>query len=247
MAEGPVRARLRFRPRLLPTLVALPVAAALAGLGFWQLERAAEKRALLERHAERRAAAPLPALPRPCDLARHRYLRVRLRGRYLADRQILLENRVHRGRVGYHVYSVLVPAGGGPWVLVNRGWIPAPPRRTEAQAPPPPAGEVDVTGMLNRPAAVGLRLGEALEGPVRWPLVLPYLDERIATRALGHEVYGCVVYLDPQAPGGFVREWRIVEFGPERHLAYAVQWFALAAAVLVLWFATQRRRREEGP
>ena len=242
MPEGARRAR----PRPLPALLALPLAAALAGLGLWQLERAAEKRALLERHAERRAAAPLPALPRPCDPDRHRYLRVRLRGRYLPDRQILLENRVHRGRVGYHVYSVLVPADGGPWVLVNRGWIPAPPRRAEAQAPPPPAGEAEVTGMLNRPAAVGLRLGEALEGPLRWPLVVPYLDAGIAARALGREVYGCVVYLDRGAPGGFVREWRIVELGPERHRAYAVQWFALAAAVLAIWLAV-RRRREAGP
>ena len=219
----------------LAMLVAVPLAAALAGLGLWQLQRAQEKAALLAAHEKARSGPPLAALPRPCDPARHRYLRVRLRGRYVAERQILLANQVLDGRVGYHVYTPLVPLDGGPWVLVNRGWIPAAGGLAEASAPAPPDGEVEVTGMLNLPAAVGVRLGDALAGGVRWPLAVPYLDAAIAARALGRAVYGCVVYLDPGSPGGYARRWRIVEFGPERHRAYAVQWFGLAATVLALW------------
>lgn len=234
--------RARWGPWL-ATLLALPLAAGLSGLGLWQLQRAGEKAALLAAHDAARRAAPLPALPHRCDPARHRYLRVRLRGRYLGDRQILLANQVHRGRAGFHVYTPLRPADGGPLVLVNRGWIPAVGRLAEASAPAPPEGVVEVTGMLNRPASVGLRLGDALAGGVRWPLRLPYLDAEIAARALGRPVYGCVVYLDPEAPGGYMRRWRIVEFGPERHRAYAAQWFGLAATVLVLWALALRRGR----
>lgn len=96
---GALELDLEWRTTLLVALL-LP---ALVGLGCWQLDREGEKRELLARFEARQVAAPVAindalAARTPADLA---YLPVRLRGRYLAERYLLLDNRVQDGRFGY--------------------------------------------------------------------------------------------------------------------------------------------------
>jgi cytochrome oxidase assembly protein ShyY1 len=54
------------------------------------------------------------------------------------------------------------------------------------------------------------------------------------------------VLLDADAPDGYVRDWQAPTLGPERHVAYAGQWFALAvgaaAAAVVIAVRTARRK-----
>jgi surfeit locus 1 family protein len=42
--------------------------------------------------------------------------------------------------------------------------------------------------------------------------------------------------LDPSAPDGFVRDWHPGGTAPDRHVAYAVQWFGLALTVVAIYF-----------
>jgi len=59
----------------------------------------------------------------------------------------------------------------------------------------------------------------------------------------GPQLQERVILMDADAPDGFERVWQInVGFGPERHLGYAVQWFALAAAVLIIYVVVNLKR-----
>jgi cytochrome oxidase assembly protein ShyY1 len=65
---------------------------------------------------------------------------------------------------------------------------------------------------------------------------------------LGSPLLPFVLRLSPDSEGGFTREWQArTGLTPERHTGYAVQWFALAAALVVLciWVALRREVPED--
>lgn len=241
LAFGP----LRFSPAPLPTLAVLLLLPLLLWLGFWQLGRAAEKTQMLDVYRQRLALPPAP-LGGALDLQTDRYRQVELSGRYDSERQILLDNQLHRGRPGYHVYTPLLVADGAA-VLVNRGWIPwgesrqTLPDLTIADAPAGTA--LSVQGRLDRPANPGLALG----GPddPGWPLRVQHIDYRQLAERLGYPLYPAVILLGAEQPHGYRRDWQ-VDFGvmtPDRHRGYALQWFGLAAALLTIYGVMNLNRR----
>lgn len=231
-----------FRPHSIPTVVTLLLLALLLGLGFWQLDRAQQKRDLLAAFA-RRSEAPAVVLSAldPAD-PDNRYRRVVVRGHYDDAHQILLDNQIHGGRPGYHVYTPLLTAEPRAAILVNRGWVPLGESRAERPSLPVVEAAVTVHGRLAQPANPGIRLGDALADP-GWPKVVPYIDYPILGKVLGYPLSPAVVLLDPDAPAGFVRDWHPAfgGFGPQRHVGYAVQWFALAITLVVIYVIVNLR------
>jgi len=233
---GALELDLEWRTTLFVALL-LPL---LVGLGCWQLDREVEKRELLTRFEARRAADPLPvdsalATRAPAALA---YLPVRLRGRYLADRYLLLDNRVQGGRFGYEVVSLFAREDGG-YALVNRGWVPGDPARRSLPEPAAPAGVVELTGQLYVPPDPPYLLGEQSSAVDDWPRVVQALEmaplgEALAA-ALGAPVFPWSIRLDAGAPGALSVDWPVVNVSPAKHRGYAVQWFTMAA-VLGLFF-----------
>lgn len=223
-----------FRPGLLPTLVMLPLLALLLWLGQWQLGRGEEKQTLLDAYA---AGGTTPvALPAPA-LAK-RFQRVTAEGRYRPDRQVLLDNQTHEGRAGYRVLTPLVLADGQA-LMVDRGWVPLPGNARE-QLPAIAVADAPrvVTGRLDefRQAAFTPAKGVPPAVQDAAPRVMNYPSGPGVAAATGLAVYPYVLLLDPAAPDGYLRvDAPTLSFGPERHLGYAVQWFGLAAALLILW------------
>ena len=140
------RSRRGGRAALWATLCTVPAVLVLVGLGVWQLERRAWKWDVIETRTARIAAEAVD-LPRSPDLAKMEYRRVRLRGRFLHDREIYLSGRSPKGRLGYHVITPLMLTGGGA-VLVNRGWVPIKRRDPASRSAGQVAGEVSLTGHL---------------------------------------------------------------------------------------------------
>lgn len=229
--------------RLLIMVLVAAVTAVFLFLGMWQLERAEEKRRLLDIHAERAAAAaaPLEALEGDPAAAAHR--RVEVTGTFWKERQILRDNRIHEGQAGYHVITPFFPAGVNAVLLVNRGWIPWGPRREELPRFDTPEAEVRLTGTLRVPPGDTLVLGPEEAHGGTWPRIVQTVDIPGLTAALGHDLLPYVLLLDPAAPAGFVREWSPLYggIGPEKHRAYALQWFTFAALMVVLSIAAARR------
>ena len=194
-----------FRPR--PWALALAAAACAAGiaLGNWQSGRADQKRA---------AAARLE--------------RIVVEGEFLPKYTVYLDNKTRRGRPGYEIVTPLRLRGSSSHVLVNRGWVAAGPTRDALPEVPTSAGLVRIEGI-------------ALE---RLPRVLTIQENRGKVRqTLDIEAYAAEtgLKLEPRvieqhsaAPDGLVRDWAPHGTGIEKHEAYALQWYSLAALAVVL-------------
>ena len=230
-------------PALLAAVLLLGL---LLSLGFWQAGRAQEKRALLAeaQQADNEAALRIEQLGE--DWRGQRWRAVRAQGRYDPGRQLLLDNQVQQGRVGYHVLTPLF-LGGGEAVLVNRGWVAAGPDRQRLPEIAVADGSRMVRGLLNGPPGVGLRLGRLEQAGRDWPRVLPWLDLTWLERELKVKLKPYVVLLDPAEPDGYARVWRPLAegFGPEKHVGYAVTWFSCATVFVALFLAATLRRGAE--
>jgi surfeit locus 1 family protein len=230
----------RFRPGVPATLFTAFFLPLLLALGAWQVDRAGEKQALYDDFAAGGAAVELLGSSRGLDELR-RYAPVQATGTYLPERQFLLDNMVEGGVAGYRVLTPLLLEEGAA-VMVDRGWVP---RDFSASAPPEIGvddGRRTVRGLLDRLPRAGI----ALETEVApgWPKVVqfPAIDELSAM--LGLELVPGLVLLDPADPEGYRRDWRPSDFGPERHIGYAFQWFALAVTLVVLYLAWSFRKTD---
>jgi surfeit locus 1 family protein len=223
----------------------LALAALFAWLGAWQLARAETSRAMLAQFAsgaEGRALASLP--PELEDDLRFR--RVEIDGEYVAEPQFLLDNMLHEGAAGYHVLTALRVPGSDERVLVNRGWVPAGDRAVLPDVAVS-GGPRTVTGRLEQLPQPGMRLGKQAVAHDEPVAVLQYPTAAELAQRLGARVFDYEVLLDPGAEDGYVRDWRAPGMAPERHLAYAGQWWALCvgalAAAIVLAVRAVRRRQ----
>lgn len=237
--------RFEFRPGLWPSLVVAALLVLLLSLGFWQLDRAGQKRVLLEAYGNRPNDAPIQLAPDFVPGPDWRYRRVQAVGAYDSGHQFLLDNRVYRGRAGYHVLTPLRLAHSDVVVLVNRGWVPQGATRADLPALPVPAeAGVLIEGLIDFPPEKVFALGEGEDRDPGWPKVLQRVRLDLQAQQLNTRLLPLVMLLAPDQRGGFVREWKPVVIGPERHVGYAVQWFALAAALVILYILANLKRVE---
>jgi len=236
--------RYRFAPALWPSLVFMLVFPLLLALGFWQMERAAAKQALVEQRAAGELIAPLQ-LDRRIELGEEdRYRLAGVRGRYVAEQQWLLDNRVYRGQPGYHVFTPFrVDGDERPSLLINRGWVATGASRDFLPALPVPERLVTLSGRLDSPASVGLVMGEVPLDSIADKVVVQSLDIAALAAARGMDLLRYALVIDDGQPGGLQYDWSpIPEMGPEKHLGYAVQWFGLAMALLIIYVGVNTRR-----
>ncbi len=230
--------KLEFRFRLIPTLATAVLLPALLGLGFWQLDRAQQKTEIHSLYQSRIDSPPVSigsAIESPHELE---FRRLRATGTWDSNYEFLLDNRVRRGQPGFHVITPLIFRGRQSAVLVNRGWIPGALDRSQLPVVPPLNNESTVTGMAVIPPANAFVLKNPPPiQPGSWPRVWQTLDiERFAS-AVPYQVQGVVIQLDDEYQTGFERQWPPPDNSwIARHKAYAFQWFALGATLLVIYF-----------
>lgn len=238
------------RGRGLVLLAALAGCGVTARLGWWQLDRAEQKLDLQARIQGRAVQQPLlqDELARDADRAAGQHFRQTvLRGRWLADRTVYLDNRQMNARQGFYVVTPL-QIGPGDVVLVQRGWVPR--DFTDRNRLPflvTPSGQVQVPGRVAPPPGQLLSLASVDQGLIRQnldieafarelgqPLRLFTLQQTAAARASAQAGE------PPQAlaDDGLLRDWPVVAVDVGKHHGYAFQWFALCALILGLtvWF-----------
>lgn len=213
----------------LPYLLAAVLLVAFVSLGLWQLDRAAYKKTLAASFDRESAYTNIYG-----DTPLKPFQPIRSRGRYLVDRQILIDNIVKEGRLGYYVVAPFEYASDQPLLLVNRGWLAKPPTAGEL----PPIGvapeETTIHGKAGLLPRVGIRPGAAFEGAKSWPRIAVYPNAAEVAAELNREVLPFVLLLDPDEAAPMRREWQPAVSGPATHYGYALQWFAMAAAVLAI-------------
>ena len=234
----------RFRPTFAGTVAAVLGAAATVALGLWQLDRAHEKEAAAEQH-EQLARAPALHLGGG-DVPDAEALESRLveaRGRFEPAAAVWLDNRVRRGIAGYEVVMPLRLREGQARVLVNRGWIAGTGDRRRLPEVTTPREEVQVSGRAVIPGKRIYELGtDSSEGRVWQNLT----TERYRART-GIAVLPVVIEQTNDIGDGLLREWPGPERGADINRSYAVQWFALAGLIVVIYIALALRRDAPKP
>jgi cytochrome oxidase assembly protein ShyY1 len=210
--------------------------------GNWQRDRMHAKQELRERYDAASMAQPV-AMPDPgADWAPLRYQPVVAHGEFDASRQILIDNRVHDGQVGYDVVAPLM-LDDGRRVLVKRGWIAQLASRATLPDVAPPAGHVELRGRINIPSGGYFELSSTPSHGVVWQ----HLDPRRFSQVTGVAVLPAVIEQTVAANQGdmLVRDWPAPDFGVEQHRIYMAQWYAFAALAMALWlyFATRALTR----
>ena len=236
-----------FNPGLWPTIATLAILPMLVWLGNWQLERAAWKQGLVDSATETADHAPQPLLDVIDAGGELAFRPVFFDGRYDLEHQLLLDNRIHNGRAGYHALTPAMLAGHDRAVLVNRGWLPMGTTRAQLPPLPGPGQTLLVAGTLARLPEKVFLLDDAEEANAGWPQVIQHVDFDDVSRRLGYSVLPVIVQLDTGDPHGFVREWKPVYGIPsDKHRAYAMQWFTLALVLLLIYIGVNTKRIENG-
>jgi len=205
-------------------------------LGNWQARRAEEKRALGAAFDQALRSPPI-ALSPGADIAGLVHKHVSARGKFLADRTVLLDNKLRQGRPGYEVVTPLRLGASDSNVLVDRGWVAAAPSRAVLPEVRTPAGDVEVSGVALDRLPRALETGVAPEGAVR-----QHVDIGAFAAATKLRLETLVIEQHSELPDGLSREWPRPDFGIEKHQSYALQWYSFAALAIILVIVLSMRR-----
>jgi surfeit locus 1 family protein len=227
--------------KIIPSLAYVCVLPVLLTLGMWQLDRSEQKRALLKLQVQAVATETLHLSADIDDKTDAlRYRQVEVVGRYDVAHQFLIDNQISGGKAGYYVLTPLVLTGGTRAVLVNRGWIPLNQDRSVLPDLQISKVQATITGRINHFPSVGIKLAGAEIPTAAWPSVVQVVDSNVLAEKLGYSLFQFQLELDKELPDGFKREWHAsTVMLPEQHTAYAIQWFALALTltILFMWYS----------
>ncbi len=226
-----------FTLRFWPTILTLVMLAVLIGLGTWQVERLHWKQNLLA-EIDQRSHMPPVDISNLTDASNIDYLPAKASGLFRHDQEFYLTAISKDGQGGYHVLTPL-QLDNGTVLLVDRGWVPYdkkdPATRRDGQL----FGPVSVTGLLRKPIHIwsqpandpahnqwyGIDLA-AMAAQANMPAFLPYvLDADATPNAGGYPIGG---------------QTRVTL--PNNHLSYAMTWFGLALALLVIYGVSGYRK-----
>lgn len=222
-----------WQPNAKSLLFVLLMTPLLISLGYWQLDRAREKVEILAEFKANQEAQPVAF--EGLDLSENlQYRQVQFVGELDASRRVLLDNRVRNGRPGYEVFEVLTLASSELKILVNRGWVQASLDRNQLPVIDPVLGSVPLRGSLYKVLRGGLQLDDGVRAVENWPARIGWISTERAAEVFGDEFFAYQLRLERDSIGALITGWPTVSVQPEKHTAYAVQWFVMALVLLLL-------------
>jgi surfeit locus 1 family protein len=232
----------QFRPKLIPTLVTVVLMPVLLSLGFWQLDRSEEKRKILEQQEQTSQLPTLQITGKNEILDTIAYRRLAVTGRFLGDYLIMVDNKVHNGQVGFFVVTPFRIEGSDTAVLVNRGWVRATGDRNVLPDITTPQDTMTIygTAKLNTKDIVSFsdqnRLGDG------WPALVRWVDIPELEKTIPYKLKEYLLLQEPASQQDYVRDWKLINSTPAKNLSYAVQWFSLATALLLIFIFVNTKR-----
>lgn len=220
-------------------LLLLPV---LIRLGYWQLEREAEKKELQQLYEQRQQAEPRPLAQVNWDQNDNGWRRIRAEGYYDTSHHFLLDNRIQSGQVGYEVLTPFLTDYGA--LLVNRGWIAAGPRRDILPSVSTPEEKVSLEFTVYVPDGELIMLAEESLSADQWPKRIQQVNLERLSNTYTESFIPARLRLSKGSPGALTIDWQTVNMQPEVHRGYAIQWFLMATALIILYLFFSFRRKE---
>ena len=214
----------------------------MCGLGVWQLYRADVKTQRLAQITQNQQASAYH-LNQVLQSSDPRDMPVRTHGYMDKQRYFLIDNKLEEGRLGYHVV-VPVQTDDGQ-VLVNFGWIQGAVDKQQLPDVSLPDGDVMIEGMISVPALNPFISETQSETVSTWPVVLQQVDIDRASKILNMNLLPVMILMAPDDSQAYARKWQPVVMPPEKHIAYAVQWFGLAIACMAVFVAASRKVKKD--
>lgn len=228
-------------------IIFLLVQTGLNELGFWQLSRAQEKQLRLKKLANDQLSELISLKmvdQKVIDDFGKLQLEVRLAERY----NLLVENKIQKGELGYHVLNLVQEIDSGRYLLINRGWIEGKADRNQMPLVNLPRSDWKVEGRIYQINKQVLSGDAELENHGKI-LRLPVLDVHILSlleKRFGVSIEPYLLRLDKNVADSLAVDWAWVNMSPDKHLGYAFQWFGLSLAFLIIsLFVLIKKESEE--
>lgn len=226
----------RFTPTWKITFLFIFAFAFFIYLGMWQLERAKEKKSILFAHSNQNKFEhwqPGMFVPQP-------YQGIAIEGTFIPE-NLLLDNQHHNHQIGFNVLTPL-KLNNGELILIDRGWIPAGVTREALPQPSQLKKRVYLTGEVYYPSKKSWLLGQEIEKQLPHLVLLERIDTNFIGQFYQKTVLPFIIRMNKIEPNGYVREWAVVSMSPERHQAYALQWFMMAMVLLIMYITLNSKR-----
>ena len=238
-----------YSPGLLSSILAAALIYSFVSLGLWQLDRAEQKRNLFAEFENRQSDVAVNLNEESSHQLSTEELiwrPVQASGEFMEEYQILLDNQVVDTQAGYFVYTPFRLDKTEQAVLVNRGWLVADPDRTVSPALVTAKGTVNIKAVAKEIPKTGLLLKEVEPEQMSNSV---YRVQRINIEELSAltkiELLPYITRLEPDSAHGYSRKWRLPGSGESMHYGYAFQWFAFAAALLIIYLLLNIKRKDK--
>ncbi len=234
-----------FSPGLIPTIIYLILLAVLLRLGFWQLDRAEEKQALIELFQQQNNSGPLIITDNIQPDERLNYRTAQVTGKYNTAKQVFIDNKVFQGKTGVYVLTPLKLQDSEYSMLVNRGWVPMVIDRSKLPEIKTTQKLITLSGKIKILSKKPFTVGDQFQSNTGWPALMQWINIAEIEKVSGLKLLPYIFLLDEKEQSGYVRNWKPVVMLPEKSISYAVQWFALALALTIIYIVVNLKKKSK--
>lgn len=228
-----------FNYKLLPTLVFIIFFTLFIKLGFWQLDRADQKKIINMAFVDRQSQPPIPLNDETIQMPIENIIwhHVTISGEFLNDKNIILDNQVVQEKVGFLIYTPFKILDSNRTILVNRGWYPLSNSRNDVPNIPPIKGAQAIEGEINQMPSSGISLGKVVTEKLdESSFRLQKMDYEVLCSLLGKDLMRYVVKLKkPIFDKTYILDSGIPVPDSDKNYGYAFQWFAMAFTLFIIF------------
>ncbi len=230
---------LRF---ILPSILITATFAFLVSLGFWQLERADDKRSI-EASIKQANTGSVELIKKEEGLQSKEYYEVRLQGKYLSDKQFIYDNQIVDQVSGYYVLTPYALEGQSKAILINRGFIPWNGRRDKLADIFIEQNSREIKVQISKPLK-RMEL-KSTDSGIEFPVLIQSIDLEEMSEIAGVDFSNVIGLLDDNSQDGFVRKWEPYTGSIEKHIGYAIQWFLMALVLAIIGIRIGIKQRKK--
>ena len=227
---------------LVPSILILATMAFLVSLGFWQLDRADQKRTI-EASIQKANTGVVELIINQNELLNKEYYEVRLQGSYIGDKQFIYDNQIVDQASGYYVLTPFVLTGQSNAIMINRGFIPWNGRRDQLDDIAVDSAFKEIKVQISRPIKrIELKTSDISN---QFPVLIQAIDFDVIEEISSTSFVDVIGLLDPSSDDGFVRKWEPYTGSIEKHIGYAIQWFLMALALGIIGIRIGLKQRKK--
>ena len=214
----------------------------LVSLGFWQLDRADQKRTI-EASIQKANTGVVELIINQNELLNKEYYEVRLQGSYIGDKQFIYDNQIVDQASGYYVLTPFVLTGQSNAIMINRGFIPWNGRRDQLDDIAVDSTYREIKIQVSRPIKrIELKTSDISN---QFPVLIQAIDFDVIEEISSTSFVDVIGLLDPSSDDGFVRKWKPYTGSIEKHIGYAIQWFLMALVLGIIGIRIGLKQRKK--